>query len=83
MRNTLRRLSTKVGAKSISESIEEARHSVPLGVSSRGGCEAAARRYQGDALHRRVIVKVDMANAFNRLRITVTRESAQALYRLL
>ena len=68
--NTLRRLVTKVGAKSISASIGESLRPVQLGVSSKGGCEAAAhaaRRYQGEALHRRVIFKIDMANALRRI----------------
>ena len=68
--NILRCLATEVGAKSISPSIEEALRSLHFGVSSKGGCGAAAYaacRYQGEALHRRVIFKVDIANAFNSL----------------
>ena len=67
MGNTLRRLVTKVEAKSISTSIGEALHRVQLGVSSKGGCKAAARIYHGEALHRRVIFNVDLANAFHSL----------------
>ena len=61
-----------------------------LEVSSVGGCVAAvhtARRYQGEALHRRVIFEVDMANAFSSLLrdvfLAAARETAQALFRLL
>ena len=88
--NTLRRLATKVGAKAMSAGIGETLRPVQLGFSTKGGCEAAAhaaRKYLNGASHRRVIFKVDMANAFNSLRrdvfLTVARRRAQGLYRLL
>lgn len=88
--STLRRLATKVGAWPLSSGIGETLRPVQVGVSSKGGCEAAvhaARRYSRDALHRRVLFKVDMANAFNSLRrdvfLAAAREKARSLYRLL
>ena len=63
---------------------------VQLGVSSKEGCKAAvhaARRYLGETSQRRVIFKVDMANAFNTIRrdvfLAAARERAQGLYALL
>ena len=88
--NTLRRLATKVGARSMSASIGDSLRPVQLGFSTKGGCEAAAhaaRRYLNGASHRRVIFKVDMANAFNSLRrdvfLAAAKQRAQGLYRLL
>ena len=88
--STLRRLAVKVGAEPMSDAIGEHLRPAQLGFSTRGGCEAAAhaaRRYLGEASHRRVLFKVDMANAFNCLRRDVflgaARERAQGLYRLL
>ena len=71
MENTLRRLVTKVGAKSIFPSIGETLRPVQFEVSFKGECVAAshaASRYQGEALHRWVLFKVDMTTAFNCLR---------------
>jgi len=88
--NTLRRLATKVGARSMSSTIGDSLRPVQLGYSTRGGCEAAAhaaRRYLRESTNRRVILKVDMANAFNSLRrdvfLSAARVRAPALYRLL
>ena len=87
---TLRRLATKVGARPLSSEIGDHLRPVQLGFSTKGGCEAAAhavRRYLNEATHRRVIFKVDMANAFNSLRrdvfLAAARERAQGAYRLL
>ena len=87
---TLRRLATKVGARPLAVQIGESLRPVQLGYSTKGGCEAAAhaaRSYLGGASHRRVIFKVDMANAFNSLRrdvfLAAARERAQSLYGML
>ena len=63
---------------------------VQLGVSTRGGCQAAAhaaRRYARDCRHRRVLLKIDMRNAFNSLRrdsfLSVARVRTPGLYSLL
>ena len=56
--NTLRRLATKVGCKSMSAEIGDSLRPVQLGYSTRGGCEAAAhaaRKYLSEPQHRRVI----------------------------
>jgi hypothetical protein len=88
--STLRRLAAKVGARPVSSEIGESLRPIQLGYSSRGGCEAAAhaaRRYLRDCTHKRVIFKVDMANAFNTLRrdvfLAVARERVPSLYRML
>lgn len=88
--STFRRLATKVGARPLAVGIGDHLRPVQLGFSSRGGCEAAAhaaRKYLQGAQHRRVIFKVDMANAFNSMRrdvfLAAARERAQGLYRLL
>ena len=88
--NTLRRLATKVGCKSMSTEIGDSLRPVQLGYSTRGGCEAAAhaaRKYLCEPQHRRVIFKVDMANAFNSIRrdvfLAAAKEKACGLYRLL
>lgn len=88
--NTFRRLATKIGAKSMMAVLGEELRPVQLGVSTKGGCEAAshaARRYLRDCDHRRVLLKVDMRNAFNCLRrdafLSVARRRAPSLYRLL
>ena len=63
---------------------------VQLGVSTSGGCEVAvhaARRYVRDCSHRRVLLKIDMRNAFNSLRrdsfLSVARVRTPGLYNLL
>ena len=88
--STLRRLATKVGAKPLSSKIGDNLRPSQLGYSTPGGCEAAAhaaRRYIGEASHRRVLFKIDMANAFNCLRrdvfLSAAREKAPEIYRLL
>ena len=62
----------------------------PVGVSTSGGCEAAAhaaRRYATDCRHRRVLLKIDMRNTFNSLRrdtfLSVARVRTPGLYSLL
>jgi len=88
--STLRRLATKVGAKPLASEIGDSLRPVQLGFSTRGGCEAAAhaaRRYLQCNQHRRVVFKVDMANAFNSIRrdvfLAAARDKAQGIYRLL
>ena len=69
--SSLRRLSVKVGSRPIVQALGEELRPVQLGVSTSGGCEAAAhaaRRYARDCRHRRVLLKIDMRNAFNSLR---------------
>ena len=46
--STFRRLATKVGSKSMSAEIGDSLRPVQLGYSTRGGCEAAARKYLGE-----------------------------------
>ena len=88
--NTFRRLATKVGAWLSSAEVGESLRPIQLGYSSKGGCEAAAhaaRRYLEVPVHRRVIFKIDMANAFNTLRRDVFLAAARSrvpwLYRML
>ena len=69
--STIRRLSVKVGSKPIVQAFREELRPVQFGVSTSGGCEAAAhaaRRYARDYCHRRVLLKIDMHNTFNSLR---------------
>ena len=87
---TLRRLAAKVGARPLAAQIGDSLRPVQLGYSTKGGFEAAthaARRYLGGAKHRRVVFKVDMANAFNTIRrdvfLAAARVRARSLYRLL
>ena len=88
--NTFRRLATKIGARRLSSALGRELQPVQLGVSCKGGCEAAAhaaRRYLRDCDHKRVLLKVDMRNAFNCLRrdsfLSVARSRAAGLYGLL
>lgn len=88
--NTFRRLATKIGARSIMAALGNDLRPVQLGVSTQGGCEAAvhaARRYIRDCVHRRVLLKVDMRNAFNCLRrdafLSVARARTASLFKLL
>lgn len=88
--STFRRLATKVGAKALAPEIGSTLRPVQLGFATGGGCEAAAhaaRRYLSGAQGRKVLFKVDMANAFNSIRrdvfLSSARERAQGLYRLL
>ena len=80
--STLRRLSVKVGSRPIVQALGEDLRPVQLGVSTSGRCDAAAhaaRRYASDCRYRRVLLKIDMRNAFNSLR----RDSTPGLYNLL
>ena len=88
--SSLRRLSVKVGSRPIVQALGEELRPVQLGVSTSGGCEAAAhaaRRYARDCHHRRVLLKIDMRNAFNSLKrdsfLSVVRVRTPGLYSLL
>ena len=88
--SSLRRLSVKVGSRPIVQALGEELRPVQLGVSTSGGCEAAAhaaRRYARDCCHRRILLKIDMRNAFNSLRrgsfLYVACVSTPRLYSLL
>ena len=88
--NTIRRLATKVGAHPIMGRLGNEMKPRQLGVCVKGGAEAAvhaARYYVDRCSHRRVLVKMDLKNAFNCLRrdafLTAARDRAPELYRLL
>ena len=88
--STIRRLSVKVGSRPVVRALREELRPVQLGVSTSGGCEAAAhvaRRYVRDCLHRRVLLKIGMRNAFNSLRrvlyLSVARVRTPGLNNLL
>ena len=88
--STFRRLALKVGAKPLSAEIGESLRPVQLGFSTRGGCEAAAhaaRKYLSGVTQRKVLFKVDMANAFNSIRRDVflaeAKRRSPGLYRML
>ena len=79
-----------MGSRPIVQALGEELRPVQLGVSTRGGCEAAAhaaRRYARDCRHRRVLLKIDMRNVFNSLRrdsfLSVARVRTPGLYSLL
>ena len=79
-----------MGSRPIVQTLGEELRPVQLGVSTSGGCEAAARaarRYARDCRHRRVLLKIDMRNAFNSLRrdsfLSVARVRTPGLYSLL
>ena len=68
--STIRRLSVKVGSSPVLQAHGEELRPVQLEVSTSVGCEAAAlaaRRCVRDCRHRRVLLKIDMHNAFNSL----------------
>ena len=88
--STFRRLTVKVGSRPVVRALGEELRPNQLGVSTRGGCEAtahAARRHVRNCRHRRVLLKIDMRNAFNSLRrdtfLSVARVRTPGLYKLL
>ena len=88
--NTLRRLATKVGQKPIAHGLGNHFRPTQLGFETKGGCEAAVhatRQYLNGASHRRVLLKLDVRNAFNCMRrdvfLRAAREKAPSMYRLL
>ena len=87
--STIRRVSVKVGSRTVVRALVEELRQVQLEVSTNGGCETAAhaaRRYVRDCRHRRVLLK-NMRNAFNSLRrdsfLSVARVRTPGLYNLL
>ena len=88
--STIRRLSVKVGSRPVVRALGEELRLITLGVSTSGGCEAeahAARRYVRDCRHRRVLLKINMRNAFNILRrdsfLSVARVRTPGIYNFL
>ena len=88
--STFRRLSVKVGSRPVVRAFGEELRPLQLGVSTSGGCEAAAhaaQRYVRDCRNRRVLLKIDMRNAFNSLRrdsfLSAARVRTPGLYNLL
>ena len=88
--STIRKLSVKVGSRPVVRALGEQLRPVQFGVSTSGGCEAAAhaaRRYVRDCRNRRVLLKIDKRNAFNSLRrdsfLSVARVRTRDLYNLL
>ena len=68
---TLRRLATKVGTFPLTSALGEELRPVQLGFATRVGCEAAvhaARRFVRDGVGGRVLLKIDLRNAFNCIR---------------
>ena len=87
---TFRRLATKIGARPLSSALGSELSPVQLGFGCQGGCEAAAhaaRRYLQGCAGGRVLLKIDMRNAFNSLRrdsfLLAARERAGSMYSLL
>ena len=69
--NCLRRLATKVVMRPITPEIRDTVQPTQLGVGTPAGCEAAARavrHYMESATGRKVILKIDLTNAFNTIR---------------
>ena len=85
-----RRLSVKVGSRPVVRALGEELRPVQMEVLTSGGCEAsahAAQRYVRDCRHRRVLLMINMRNAFNSLRrdsfLSVARIRTPGLYNLL
>ena len=85
-----RRLASKTGLRPLSSQLGQDLRPVQLGYGTPGGCEAAvhaSRQFYQHMTENSVMVKVDMANAFNTVRrdhfLRVVREHAPALYPLL
>ena len=88
--NTWRRLVTKIGLRPLSNDLGLYLRPTQLGFGTRGGCEAAvhaARTYVNNCHGKRVLVKIDMKNAFNCIRrdvfLKAAREKIPCLYHLL
>lgn len=88
--NTLRRLATKVGCAPLANRLGSQLRPVQLGFATKGGCEAAVhatRRYIANAPPDRVVLKLDLKNAFNCIRrdvfLQAARERTPSMYRLL
>ena len=68
--NTLRRLAAKVVLSPVTAEIREQVQPTQLGVGTPGGCEAAlraTRAYMEQATSPKVLLKIDLKNAFNTL----------------
>ena len=83
-------MSVKVGSRPVVWALGEELRPVQLGVSTSWECQSAAhaaRRYVKDCRHRRVLLKIDMRNAFNGLRrgsfLSVACVRTPGLYNLL
>ena len=81
---------SKSGLKASCPGSRRRAEAAQLGVSTSGGCEAAAHaawRYVRDCRQRRVLLKIDTRNAFNSLRIdsflSVARVRTPGLFNLL
>ena len=78
--NTLRRLAAKVGLKPIAHDLGNNFRPTQPGFETNGGCEAAvhaARQYLNGATHLRVLLKLDVRNAFNCMRRYVFLRAAR------
>ena len=88
--NIFRRLAAKAALKPLSTGLGRHLRPTQLGFGTPGGSEAAvhsARTYISKATEKRVLVKIDMRNAFNSIRrdvlLRVAREQMPTLYPLL
>ena len=88
--NTLRRLATKVVLRPYTREIRDHLEPYQLGVGTPAGCEAAhraTRLYMETASTPKVLLKVDLKNAFNTIRrdkiLTAAREHLPDAYHLL
>ena len=86
----IKEIKSKCGLKADRPGSRRRAEAGPVGVSTSGGSEAvahAARRYARDSRRRRVLLKIDMLNAFNCLRrdsfLSVARVRTPDLYSLL
>ena len=87
--STLRRLTTKVGLNLVSRNLANHFEPSQLGYSSRGGSEAAAhaaRLYLKSDIRNKVLLKLDIKNAFNCMRrdtiLLKVKEKIPSLYNL-
>ena len=86
---TLRRLTTKVGLKPLSQGLGSLLRPNQLGFATKGGSEAAAhaaRHYLNNDPQNKVFLKLDIKNAFNSMHRDVflekVKEEAPSLYNL-
>ena len=87
--NTLRRLASKVVMTSIAPTVRGQLEPSQLGVGTRAGCEAAlraTRHFMDNSTTPKVILKIDLKNAFNCIRrdkmLSVVRELIPEAYHL-
>ena len=88
--NALRRLATKVALFPITAELSEQLRPTQLGVGTPAGCEAAlraTRAYMEGSTTPKVILKIDLSNAFNSLRrdkiLAAVRENIPETYNFL